>query len=254
MDRFTGRLEVTTGPPDAAVVQCEAEVFGEHFGDTPELLEETFGSYADQTQWLSVLGDRCDERGEHPVLGWARLIVPGPRRAKTLLDMTREPWHLDLDDTAAQTGLDRDRCLDIATFGVRQDLGGEGARVTAALYHGMVMTTRVNGISWSVAVMHVLVRRVLGSTGLVMHAMPGARPGVYINVPGFVPVYANMDRVLADQELANPEAHRRVVAGDIPGIGVPEAEAFLLPLQRTVDLREAGDRADAADDPSARPA
>jgi hypothetical protein len=59
-----------------------------------------------------------------------------------------------------------------------------------------------------------------------------------MDAPGFVPVYANMERVLADQKLANPEAHRRVVAGDIPGIRVPAAEAFLLPVRHTVDLRD----------------
>jgi hypothetical protein len=226
------------GSPDAAVVRREAEVFGERYGDTAESLEQAYGAYADQTMWLSVLDDARDERGERSVLGWARLIVPGPLPTKTLVDITKDPWRLDADDVAAAVGLDPHSCLDIATFGVRPDLGGDGARVTAALYHGMVMTTRVNGIAWSVAVLHVLVRRVMGSVGLVMHPLPGARPAVYMDAPGFVPVYANMERVLADQKLANPEAHRRVVAGDIPGIRVPAAEAFLLPVRHTVDLRD----------------
>jgi hypothetical protein len=242
MDGFSARLEVTVGAPDPAVVQREAEVFGERYGDTAESLEQAYGGYAGQTLWLSVLDDLADDPthdGAAPaVLGWARLLVPGPLQTKTLVDITRAPWHLDADEVAAAVGLDPHSCLDIATFGVRPDLGSEGARVTAALYHGMVMTTRVNGIAWSLAVLHVLVRRVMASTGLVMHPLPGARPAVYMDAPGFVPVYANMDRVLADQAVANPEAHRRVVLGDIPGLRIPDAEAFLLPLRRTVDLSE----------------
>ncbi len=238
MDGFSARLEVTVGAPDAAVVRREAEVFGARYGDTAESLEQAYGAYADQTLWLSVVDDASSEGGGPAVLGWARLLVPGPLQTKTLVDITRAPWRLDADEVIAAVGLDPHSCLDIATFGVRPDLGGEGARVTAALYHGMVMTTRVNDIAWSLAVLHILVRRVMGSTGLVMHPLPGARPAVYMDAPGFVPVYANMDRVLTDQALANPEAHRRVVLGDIPGIRIPDAEAFLLPLRRTVDLSE----------------
>lgn len=236
MSGFTGRLDFVIGPPDPAVLACEAEVLGERYGDTAESLASAYGDYADRTVWLSVRED------SGRVIGWARLIVPGPLLPKTLLDFSRDPWNLDVGAAVAQVGLDPDSCMDIATIGARPELGGEGAHVAAALYHGIVMSTRVNGIEWVVAVLHVLVRRVLGSAGLVMHPLPGAKPAVYMDAPGFVPVYANMAVVLAEQRLANPQAHRQVVAGRIEGIRVPGVEAFLLPLTETVDLRGAATR------------
>ena len=229
------RLHVTVGAPAPEVVRCEAEIFGLRYGDTAEDLARDYGDYADRTLWLSVR----DESGA--VLGVARLIVPGALPTKTLVDLSREPWCLaaaDVADVVAQVGLDPDACLDIATIGVRPDLGADGARIAAALLHGIVLTTRVNGIPWAVAVLHVLVRRILASTGLVMHPLPGTRPGVYEGSPGFQPVYANMDRVLDEQRLSDPAAHRRVVMGDIEGVDVPAPEAFLLPLRRSVDLRD----------------
>jgi N-acyl-L-homoserine lactone synthetase len=241
MTDFTGRLDVTFGPPDPALPQCEAEVLNRWYGDTAESLERDYADHADATMWLSVRDDA--ER----VLGTARLFVPGPRLPKTLADVSGPPWNLDARVLAAQVGFDPHGCLDIATIAVRPGLGGDGGRVAAALYHGIVMSTRVNGIDWVVAVLHVLVRRVLGSAGLVMHPLPGATPGVYTGTPGFLPVYANMDRVLSDQRDINPEAHRQVVSGDIQGLDVPSATAFLLPLHQAVDLREAVEMVDEVD-------
>ncbi len=235
MSGLTGRLDVTRGTPDPAVVRCEAEVLGLRYGDTVESLHAAYGGYADRTVWLSVL-DETDQ-----VLGCGRLIVPGAKPTKTLVDITQDPWHLDPEDVAAQAGLDPDACLDIATIAVKPDLGARGALVAAALYHGMVMTTRVNELPWAVAVMHLLARRVLGSNGLVMHALPGATPGMYQGGPGFLPVYANMDRLLADQRRSHPEAHRRVAVGDIESVHVPQPQAYLLPRQRIVDLRDGAD-------------
>src|SRR4051812_47101799 len=181
MSGFTGRLDFVVGPPDLALLACEADVLGERYGDTAESLEQAYGGYGDGTVWLSVRDD------EDRVLGWGRLIVPGPVPPKTLVDFARDPWNLDAGLAAGKVGLDPNSCMDIATIGARSDLGGDGARVAAALYHGIVMSTRVNGIDWVVAILHVLVRRVLASAGLVMHALPGASPAVYMDAPGFLP-------------------------------------------------------------------
>jgi hypothetical protein len=231
MSGFKGRLEFLVDPPDSDLLACEADVLGERYGDTAESLEQAYGAYADRTAWLSV-------RNDDQVIGWGRLIVPGPVLPKTLVDFSRDPWNLDAGVAVAKVGLDPQSCMDIATIGARSDLGSDGARVAAALYHGIVMGTRVNEIEWVVAVLHVLVRRVLASAGLVMHALPGARPAVYMDAPGFLPVYANMNQVLSEQRRVNPEAYRQVVVGEIPGISVPEPETFLLPLTE-VDLRGA---------------
>jgi hypothetical protein len=227
----TLKLDFLTGPPDTDLVACEAEVLGERYGDTEESLAAAYGAHADNTAWLSV----TDSGGR--VLGWSRLIAPGPLQLKTLADVSLPPWSIDGVAAARSVGLDPDRCWDVATIGTRRDLGADSVRAAMALYHGMIIATRVNGADWVLAIMHVLVRRILAHAGLVMHPLPGTAPGVYMEAPGFIPVYANLERVLAEQRVAYPEAYGQVALGRLDDIEVPSDEMFLLP--QTVDLREA---------------
>jgi hypothetical protein len=227
----TARLEFVQGKPDPELPACEAEVLGERYGDSAESLDNAYGAYADTTVWLAVL-DRSER-----VLGWGRLLMPGPLPEKTLADAARPPWNLESKHVAASVGLDTDSCWDVATIGIRQGLGRQGAAVSAALYHGLIVSTRVNGADWILAMLNVRVRRLLDAVGLVMHTLPGAWPDVYMGAPGFLPVYADTGRAVAEQRRTHPEAYRRIALGAIDGVEIPPAYAFLVAQPESVDLR-----------------
>jgi hypothetical protein len=224
------RLHFIAGPPDPDVLACEADVLGERYGDTAESLDAAYGAYADSTVWLAVT-DRSDQ-----VVGWSRLLVPGDLPEKTLADASKQPWGIDTTAASAAIGLDSASCWDVATIGVRRELGSQGGMAAIALYHGVIVGTRTNGIDWIAAMLHVVVRRVLDNVGLVMHALPGARPETYMDAPGFIPVYAHVESMIEAQRRTHPDAYRQVVLGHLNGVVAPAAEDYL--LVDLVDLDE----------------
>jgi hypothetical protein len=229
------QLHFISGPPDRDILSCEADVLGERYGDTVESLSAAYGGYADSTVWLAVT-DRCDH-----VVGWSRLLVPSDRPEKTLADASKEPWGIDPALVSAAVGLDASSCWDVATIGVRRELGSQGERAAIALYHGVIAGTRANGVDWIAAMLHIVVRRVLDNVGLVMHSLPGARPGTYMGAPGFIPVYAHVERMIENQHRTRPEAYRQVVLGQLDGVEAPPADDYL--LADVVDLDHVESRA-----------
>jgi hypothetical protein len=168
--------------------------------------------------------------------------MPGPLPEKTLADAARPPWNIDSERAAAQVGLDPACCWDVATIGIRRGLGAQGGPAAAALYHGLIMATRVNGADWILAMLNVRVRRLLDAVGLVTHTLPGAWPEVYMGAPGFVPVYGHVSRAVAEQRRTHPEAYRRIALGAIDGVDIPPAYAFLVAEPESIDLRGVGTR------------
>ncbi len=231
------RLEFLPGPPDAAVIDCEVAVLAERYGNTADELRDAYGSHDDVTACLAVR----DAAGA--VLGWARLVTPGPLPLKTLSDASRPPWALDVEDVTARLGMDVDRTWDVATLGVRRELGAAGSRIAAALYHGIILATRTNGAAWIVAMIDVRVQALLRRLGLVMHRFPGAHPRPYLGSRATVPVYANMDTGIRTQRRRDPDAYHAISLGaGLEGIAIPERDAFVLPALQEVDLRSVESR------------
>jgi hypothetical protein len=204
-----------------AARQCEEDVFLEAFGNTRAQLEEEYGPYNDQSIFVAV----ADGAGH--VVGACRLITAGPAGLKTLNDVSRAPWGIDGVRSAEAAGLDIERTWDIGTLGVRRDARGRRFSVGIALYHALVVSTRVNEVQSITAILDDAARRVLTAADYIMPALPGTRTGEYLGSPASTPVYGFCAGMLDAQRLRNPEAYRLMSLGiGLDGIAIPEESAF----------------------------
>jgi hypothetical protein len=208
----------------SAYRRCEAEVLGHWYGDTLEELEQAYGPYEDRTVFVALR--RPDER----VVGFCRLILPGPRGLKTLSDVEKAPWSVDGRRSAAAAGVDVDRTWDIATLGVDRRLGGAGQVAAAALYYAVINAARTNGFAWIAAIIDSRARSLLAAHGLILHALPGTAPAFYMGSPACAPVYAHLADMLDHQRRVAPEAYRLIALGvGLDGIITPPPDALRLP-------------------------
>jgi aromatic-L-amino-acid decarboxylase len=230
------RLEFRPGSPDPDVRDCEAAVFGHRYGNTAEELRDAYAEHDGATACLAVR----DPSGR--VLGWVRLVTSEGPPLKTVRDAAAPPWNLDLEAAAGEVGIDIRRTWDVATIGVRPELGAQGSRIAAALYHGIIRATAANDAGWVIAMIDVRVKALLRRLGFVMHTFPGASPQPYMGSSATVPAYANMEQVVQEQRRHDPENYVAISLGvGLDGIQLPPEWSFVLPLHE-VDLRGAETR------------
>jgi len=79
-----------TGDQLAAALDCEASVFLKAYGNTPEQLAEEYGPYAAASVFIGIYEPGGD------AVGAVRLIRPTGLGLKTLHDVSRPPWSLDV--------------------------------------------------------------------------------------------------------------------------------------------------------------
>jgi hypothetical protein len=166
-------------PP--AVLACELDVLHHWFGDTPDLLDQAYGRYADDTAFVSLWW-----RGA--VVGFSRFIRPGRHPLKTLDDVSKEPWGVDGAAAVTSAGADLTRTLDLATLGVRRHDGAAPARTGLLLYRAMFLTLQANDVGWLVAIVDSTARRALERYGLHESDIPGTGPREYMGSPACSPV------------------------------------------------------------------
>jgi hypothetical protein len=206
-----------------AARQCEEDVFLQAFGNTRAQLEDEYGPYNDQSVFVAV----SDDAGY--VLGACRLITPGSTGLKTLNDVSREPWGVDGQRSARAAGIDPDNAWDVGTLGVRRDARGSRLSVAIALYHAIVVGTRVNEVGHITAILDDGARRVLTSADYIMPTLPGTRTADYLGSPASTPVYGHCVGMVDAQRRMNPDAYRLMSLGiGLDGISVPEEAAFKL--------------------------
>jgi hypothetical protein len=89
------------------------------------------------------------------------------------------------------------------------------------------MVGRANGISGLVAILDERVRRLLDSTGLVMHTLPGTRTAHYLGSDASTPIFAQATSLLDNQRRNAPEAFALLTGGQgLGGVAVPPLEEF----------------------------
>lgn len=222
------------GPVLEAARDCEAEVFLTWFGNTREQLGDEYGPYEDSSVFM-VVADEGDD-----VLAAVRLLVPGGRAGlKTLVDVGEEPWGVDGQRAAAAVGIDPSSTWEVATLGARGDSAVDGARLSVALYHGLMTVARVNEMTSFVAILDQRVRRLLSSVGILTRPLPGTRPASYLGSEVSLPVYSHYASMRDNQRRRFPDAYRLVTLGvGLDGVSVPPADHFRLnrPAVRQVDL------------------
>jgi hypothetical protein len=213
---------------------CELEVFESAYGNTADQLEQEYGPYDDASVFIAL----ADDDGR--VLGSCRVITDGSLGLKTLSDLGREPWRLDGLRSARAAGIDPATTWDIATLGVRGELGHSGVMAAAALYHGLVAGGRANGVTTMITIVDERVRTLLHSVGLVTHVLPGASTAEYLGSASSTPSYAHLAAVVDNQRRMSPDAYRMITLGiGLVGVTVPAPEAFVLkPRERVLLLPE----------------
>jgi hypothetical protein len=210
------------GPLVDGARDCERAVFLDAFGNTAEQLHDEYGPYDAQSAWLTV----SDPEGT--VVGACRLIVPGPAGLKTLNDLSRAPWRVDGRRSVEAAGADVTRTWDIATLGVRPDRRGSRARVSLALFHGILKAARANGARTVTAIFDEPARRVVSTLGYPLLPLPGTSTAPYLGSAASTPVYFH-GHMLDAVRRNDPDAHRLVTMGvGLDGIDVPAESDWLL--------------------------
>lgn len=216
-----------TGRVLSAARRCEADIFLQWYGNTRKQLADEYERYEASSVFVALADERDD------VLGIVRFVVPGAAGLKTLNDVGLPPWNALPVRSAAAAGIDPTTTWDCATMGLRSDRSRSTAKLSLALYHGLLLALRVNQVRTVVAVLDVRARRLLSSVGLVLHPIPGTTTAPYLGSAASTPVFAHLGAGLDRQRRLAPEAHRLVTLGiGLDGVSVPEWDAFRLTQAR----------------------
>ena len=213
-----------SGPIRDAIFEEEAAIFARTYGvDRADHIAE-FAPFESASVFLAVLNGRDD------VLGFMRIVTPGPTGLKTLVEAGGPPWWIDGGRAARAAGIDPEDTWDVATLGVPRGAGSKRMMITAALYHGLVIAARENHVRSLLMTVDERVRAILAVMGLTTFALPGAKPGPFCGSPASTPVWAHCAQMLDGQRRDNPEAYRLIAQGiGLDGISVPTADHFVLP-------------------------
>ena len=186
---------------------CEQVVFGRRFGNTAAELAGEYAPFADSTTFGAVLAE------DGTALGAVRLVGPGPRRVKTLLDASQPPWNVSEEELAQALGENERSTWDVATFAVDSVTAGADRRIAPALLSVMLRALRDHEATGFVAIMDRVARRALEGLGMRLLDLPGAKPAPYLGSPRSVPVYRHLADLRAEHANQFPLIHRQVFHG-----------------------------------------
>jgi N-acyl-L-homoserine lactone synthetase len=215
-------LVADTEAEKTAARAIEGQVFDESFGNSPEVMEQEYGRYADRSRYVVVLDD-----SDGTALGAARFIVPDATgELKTLTDVAGEPWHLSVSDSLRAAGLADRLVWDVATLAVaRRHRGGVGrAEVTLALCHGLFEYSRASGVDGWVTILDDRVLRLLRMMGMPWTAMAGARSQYYLGSPASTPCVCRTDDLATHMRDRRPDVAPAILDGVLHTISVDPAD------------------------------
>jgi hypothetical protein len=217
------RLLVADTPAEEGAAQLvEAGVFAESFGNTPEVMEEEYGHYADRSRFVLVIDD-----SDGSAVGAARLVVPDAAgELKTLTDVAGAPWRLSVPDALRAAGLTGRPVWDVATLAVdpRHRSGASRSEVTLALCHGLYRYSRDSGVDGLVTILDDRVLRLLRVLGLPWTAMAGARSRHYLGSPASTPCLCLVGAIAANMRARRPDVAPALLDGDLRSIAVDPAD------------------------------
>jgi hypothetical protein len=186
---------------------CEEAVFGRRFGNTADDLRNEYAPYEDSTTFGAVLD------ADGTAVGAVRLVGPGPRRVKTLLDASRAPWSVTDRSLEQVLGRGERHTWDVATFAVDQVTAGADRRITPALLSVLFGALHTHAATTFVAILDQTARRALQGLGMRMLDLPGAKPAPYLGSPRSVPVYRHLADLRAEHADQWPQIHQQVFHG-----------------------------------------
>jgi hypothetical protein len=210
MDAAGGTLRACypcRGADLVAARACEEVVFGRRFGNTAEELSAEYAPYEDSTTFGAVLA------ADGTAVGAVRLVRPGPRRVKTLLDASSAPWSVTDRSLEEVLGHGEQHTWDVATFAVDRVTAGADPRVAPALLSVMLRALHDNAATTFVAILDHTARRALHGLGMRMLDLPGAKAAPYLGSPRSVPVYRHLADLRAEHADQFPQIHQQVFHG-----------------------------------------
>ena len=206
----------------AAAHALEAEVFLDSFDNTPEVMEQEYGHYADRSRYVVVLDD-----SDGSALGMMRLILPDAAgELKTLTDVAGPPWQVSVPDSLGSAGLADRVVWDVATLAVaRGHRSGAGrGEVTLALCHGLYRFSRLSGVEGWVTVLDDRVLRLLRVLGVPWTVMPGAGSAYYLGSPASTPCVCLLDDIAPNMRARRPDVAPAMLDGELPTITAAPAD------------------------------
>lgn len=189
----------------------EVEVFGEFFNNDEELMREEYGPYEPNSKFLIVV-----DHENKKAAGVMRLISDSEAGLKSLNDLTKQPWSKPLDEVFSENDISRHDlpdAWDIATLAVNKDYRGKTS-VASALYHGLYKGSVEHGIKEWVAILDDKVLELLEALGLFFERYKGIGSASYLDSPNSTPVYANVEKIINNMSVKNPDAHRYLALGE----------------------------------------
>ena len=190
----------------------EEDVFGEWFGNTPELLEDEYGAYEPSAYFIVVI-----DHLRHLPAGTIRVTLPSQRGLKTLADI-QNVWGRELPATLAATGLDWDpaRVWDVVTVAVHADYRGKATdgMISLAMYQATVRSLRAGGARWFVCILDLHVVQLMQDiTNEPFHTFAGVEPIEYLDSPKSNAFWCDLDEHEQRLRLADPGMHRILYEG-----------------------------------------
>ena len=205
-----------------AAESCEADVFLEAYGNTAEQWREEYGPYDAASLFITIMEPAGD------AVATCRLILPNPVGLKSLVDVEREPWFANANQSTAAVGMTPDRTFDIATLASRRGVAGAGL-LAAALYHGLVAAVKANGMRWVVTIIDARARRLLSMLSLEGYVLPGTKAAPYLGSAASVPIWSDVPKLMTVQRRVNPDAHAMIDGGiGLDAIEFPAAADFAI--------------------------
>ena len=201
--------------PEAEVGRfVERQVFGEVFGNSPELLASEYAPFDDASVFFCII----DHRRRVPA-GAVRAILPSPAGLKTLADI-EEVWKRPLDDALAGTPLGSGEhwgdVWDVATLAVAKDYRGPNTNglISLALYQALCATAVRAGIEIFTAVLDAVVldliqHRLHGP----FHPFRGLAPRPYLDSPLSVAVWASFRDWCETMQVEDPPLYETLALG-----------------------------------------
>jgi len=185
-------------PEAALALHLERTVFYEAFGNTPELLAQEYGPYADASVLVCVI----DHQRQVPA-GMMRIIVPSAAGLKSLNDIATI-WGGSVEDLyeRASMAYDLESTWDIATLAVAADYRGAALSglVGTGLYQALSVIAARSGVAQAVAILHLPVLRMMQwKFERPFTLFAGLEPRRYLDSPASLPVVCEI-----------PSWHRRL--------------------------------------------
>lgn len=217
------RLSFGAGGADLVGARaCEAAVFLRAYGNAEADLVAEYGPYEPASRFIAL----TDSDGT--VVAACRIILPSPAGLKTVNDVYRAPWSVDGARAVRLAGADLAQAWDVATVAVLPD-PGVTSMASAALYHGLVMATRANGVQWIVMMLDERARRLLAMAGFIARPIPGTEPRPYLGSAATTPLVGDVAAMIDYQRRTNPDAYRLMSLGaGLIDIDVPPLPQWLV--------------------------